>query len=90
MHQGDEKSLFGKTPRGTLAAYMLKRGTAKHSRQEIEDALDQLRSKLEIDGGETSLTAAGESTRDKLADVLRAHRGGPARSPRSRRRNSSS
>ena len=71
VNQGDEKSLFGKAPLGTLAAYMLKRGTTKHSRQEIEDALDQLRSKLEIDGSETSLTAAGESTRDKLADVLR-------------------
>jgi zinc protease len=71
VNQGDEKSLFGKAPRGTLAAYMLKRGTAKHSRQEIEDALDQLRSGLEIEGSETSLTAAGESTRGQLADVLR-------------------
>jgi len=70
VHQGDEKSLFGKTPQGSLAAYMLKRGTTKHSRQEIEDTLDRLRSKLEIDGGETSFTAAGETTRDKLADVL--------------------
>ena len=71
VNQGDAKSLFGKSPSGALAAYMLKRGTAKHNRQEIEDALDQLRSKLEIDGGETALTAAGTSTHDQLADVLR-------------------
>ena len=71
VNQGDEKSLFGKMPIGTLAASMLKRGTTKRSRQEIEDALDQLRSKLEVDGGETSLSAAGETTRGKLADVLR-------------------
>ena len=70
VHQGDEKSLFGRMPQGTLAAYMLKRGTAKHTRQEIEDTLDRLRSKLEIDGGETSLTAAGDTTRDRLAEVL--------------------
>ncbi len=70
VNQGDEKSLFGKAPLGTLAAYMLKRGTAKHSRQEIEDTLDRLRSKLGIEGGETSLTIAGETTREKLADVL--------------------
>jgi zinc protease len=70
VHQGDEKSLFGQMPQGTLAAYMLKRGTAKHGRQEIEDTLDRLRSKLEIEGSETSFTAAGETTRDKLADLL--------------------
>jgi zinc protease len=70
VHEGDETSLFDKAPLGTLAAYMLKRGTAKHSRQAIEDTLDRLRSKLAIDGGETSLTVAGETTREKLADVL--------------------
>ena len=71
VNEGDEKSLFGKAPRGALAAYMLKRGTAKHNRQEIEDTLDQLRSRLEIEGSETALTAAGESTRGQLAEVIR-------------------
>jgi zinc protease len=71
VHQGSEKSLFGKAPQGTLAAYMLKRGTTRHSRQQIEDLLDQYRSKVEIEGSETSLTAAGQSTRGQLADALR-------------------
>jgi zinc protease len=71
VNQGSEKSLFGKAPLGTLAAYMVKRGTSKHNRQQIEDSFDQLRSKLEIDGSETTLTAAGQSTRDQLADALR-------------------
>ena len=71
VNQGSEKSLFGKEPLGTLAGYMLKRGTNKHNRQQIEDSLDQLRSKLEIDGNETTLTAAGQSIRDQLADALR-------------------
>jgi zinc protease len=70
VHQGDEKSLFAKMPQGTLAAYMLKRGTTKHSRQEIEDTLDRLRSKLDIEGGETSFTVAGETRRDNLAEML--------------------
>ncbi len=70
LHQGDEKSLFGKAPLGTLAAYMLKRGTAKHTRQEIEDSLDSLRSKLAVEGGETSLTLVGETTREKLPSFL--------------------
>ncbi len=71
VNQGDEKSLYGKVPLGTLAANMLKRGTVKHGRQEIEDALDTLRSKLDVDGGETSIVVTGDSTREKLADVLR-------------------
>ena len=51
---------------------MLKRGTAKHNRQQIEDALDQLRVEARNRAAsETSLTAAGESTRGQLADVLR-------------------
>ena len=71
VNQGSEQSLFGKAPLGTLAGYMLKRGTSKHNRQQIEDSLDQLRSRLEIDGNETTLTAAGQSIRDQLADALR-------------------
>jgi zinc protease len=71
LHQGDEKALFGKTPLGSLSAAMLKRGTATRSRQQIEDELDALRSKFEVDGGETTVTVAGESVRSKLADTLR-------------------
>ncbi|MEO8676004.1 MAG: pitrilysin family protein [Casimicrobiaceae bacterium] len=71
VNQGDEKSLFGKAPQGTLAANMLKRGTTKHDRQQIEDSLDQLRSRVEFDGGESSVGVTGETTRGKLADVLR-------------------
>jgi zinc protease len=71
VNQGDEKTLFGKSPQGSLAANMLKRGTDKHSRQEIEDMLDQLRSRLEIDGGEASIAVAGDTTRTRLADTLR-------------------
>ena len=32
LHEGDEKSLSGRTPQGELAAAMLMRGTAKRSR----------------------------------------------------------
>ena len=70
LHQGDEKSLFGTMPRGELMASMLQRGTLKHSRQEIEDALDHLRAKLSVEGHETSATASGETVRPKLAGTL--------------------
>ena len=71
LHQGDEKSLFGTEPLGSLAAAMLKRGTTRHSRQQIEDLLDTLRSKFNVDGSETGITVSGDSFRGKLADTLR-------------------
>src|SRR5207253_3328174 len=38
LHYGDVASIAGKEAEGRLTAGMLMRGTAKHSRQEIEDA----------------------------------------------------
>ena len=46
LHHGDEASLKGMAPRGSLAAAMLALGTKKRDRQAFEDALDQLRAKL--------------------------------------------
>ncbi len=70
LHQGDEKTLFGTTPRGELMASMLARGTLKHNRQEIEDALDRLRAKLDVSGEESFVTATGETVRSQLAGTL--------------------
>jgi zinc protease len=70
LHQGDEKSLFGAMPRGELMAAMLQRGTTKHNRQQIEDALDRLRAKLSVEGGQTSATASGETIREHLDGTL--------------------
>ncbi|HZQ62556.1 MAG TPA: pitrilysin family protein [Casimicrobiaceae bacterium] len=71
MHLGDEKSVFGRRPEGSLAASMLMRGTRKHTRQQIEDALDALRAKLNVGGGETGVSATGHTVREKLPDTLR-------------------
>ena len=71
VHYGDEASLKGMSPRGTLAASMLSAGTRKHDRQAFEDRLDQLRAKLSIGGGETETTAQGETLRAHLPDLLR-------------------
>lgn len=71
LHQGDEKSLFGKTPHGMLTAAMLLRGTTRKNRQEIEDALDRLRAKLSVNGSETTTSATGETVRSQLADTLK-------------------
>jgi zinc protease len=71
VHYGDEGSLKGMSPRGTLAAPMLSAGTRKRDRQAFEDRLDQLRAKLAIDGGETETTAQGETRREHLPDLMR-------------------
>ena len=50
LHHGDETSLKGMTPRGSLAAAMLALGTKKRDRQAFEDTLDRLRAKLALGG----------------------------------------
>jgi zinc protease len=71
LHHGDEVSLKGMSPRGGLAASMLSLGTRKRDRQAFEDALDGLRAKLSIGGGETETSAHGETVRAHLPDLLR-------------------
>jgi len=71
IHEGDVKSLAGRTPQGELAAAMLMRGTTKRSRQQIEDALDRLHARLSIGGSETRTAAAGEAIRANVEDTLK-------------------
>jgi len=71
IDQGDAKSLFGAAPQGSLMAAMLARGTAKRSRQDIEDTLDKLRSKVTFSGAEARTSASAETYRKELPDTLR-------------------
>ncbi len=71
LHQGDETSLKGASPRGSFAASMLALGTKKRDRQGFEDTLDRLRAKLAIGGGETETSARGQTVRAHLPDLLR-------------------
>ena len=71
LHHGDEASLKGLSPRGSLAATLLAYGTKKRDRQAFEDTLDQLRAKLSIGGGETGTMVQGQTVRKHLPDLLR-------------------
>jgi zinc protease len=71
IDQGDVKSLFGTAPQGELTAAMLARGTAKRSRQEIEDAIDLLRANVSFSGTQTRTSATAETLREHLPDTLR-------------------
>jgi zinc protease len=70
LNYGDVKSLMGKRSEAELAGSMLMRGSAKHSRQQIEDTLDILSTSLDVDGGATSLRASGRTVRKNLAPVI--------------------
>ena len=71
LHHGDEASLKGMAPRGSLAGAMLAMGTKKRDRQAYEDTLDQLRAKLAFGGNETATSARGQTVRAHLPDFLR-------------------
>ncbi len=71
LHQGNEKSLVGTMPAGSLMGAMLSRGTQRRDRQAFADELDRLRAKLALSGSETDTSANGETVRDHLPDVLR-------------------
>jgi zinc protease len=71
LHQGDEKSLFGARPAGTLMGGMLSRGTKARNRQAYEDAIDKLRAKLSVSGSEQATSASGETIGANLPALMR-------------------
>jgi zinc protease len=71
LHLGDEKSLMNRDTAGSLAASMLMRGTAKKTRQQIQDELDRLKARVSVSGGATSVNASIETVRENLPAVIR-------------------
>jgi zinc protease len=71
LHQGDEQSLLGTPPTGSLMGSMLARGTKTRDRQAFDDETDRLRSKMAFGGGSTSTSAGGETVRANLAPALK-------------------
>jgi zinc protease len=79
LHYGDEKSLFEKDITAQLTAAMLMRGTAKHTRQRIQDELDKNKIQMStsgaaLTGANVSITAVRAGFLDALklaAEVLR-------------------
>jgi zinc protease len=67
---GDEKSLTNRSAEADLAGQMLMRGTAKHSRQQIQDEFNKLKARAFVSGGVSSATASIETVRDNLAAAL--------------------
>ena len=68
---GTLDNLKGQTTAASLAGALLVRGTAKKSRQQIQDAIDQFKARLNIGGSVTGASVTIETTRDNLPAVLR-------------------
>ncbi len=67
---GDEKSLLGTATAADLAADMLTKGTAKHTRQQFQDELDKLKARVSISGEARQANVSIETTRDNLIPAL--------------------
>ena len=70
LRLGSEASLKDKDVAGSLAAEMLMRGTVKHSRQQLQDELDQLKAEVSLGGNAEAVRAMVTTTRPNLPAVL--------------------
>ncbi len=68
---GDEKSLMNRTTAGSFAGDLLMRGTAKHTRQQLQDEFDKLKARVRVGGSPAGATASIETTRENLPAVMK-------------------
>jgi len=71
LHFGDVDSLKGQETAARLAGATLIRGTARKSRQQVQDEMDKLKAQLNVNGGATGANATIETTRENLPAVQR-------------------
>jgi zinc protease len=71
FHLGSEKSLMNRSTAGDLAGAMLMRGTAHHTRQQIQDEFDTLKANASVGGGATATYASIETIRENLLPTLK-------------------
>src|SRR5690606_23841334 len=67
---GNLEALKGHGVDADFAGAMLMRGSTEHTRQQIQDRLDQLRTSASVSGSHNSVDASIETTRDNLDEVL--------------------
>jgi zinc protease len=68
---GDVDSLKGKDTVASMAGETLIRGTEHRNRQQIQDEIDKLKSKLNVGGDATGANVSIETNRENLPAVLR-------------------
>ena len=71
LHYGDEKSVFGKGTAAQFTGPMLMRGTKKHTRQQLQDELDQLKAQMNVVTADNDGTLNLNTIHANLAPALR-------------------
>jgi zinc protease len=71
LHFGDQASLQGRGTAGDFVASMLMRGTKKQTREQIQAALDHLKTQMSVGGWAASASLSFETTRENLPASLR-------------------
>ncbi len=71
LHFGDVNSVTGKGVAAQSAGILLMRGTAKHTRQQIQDELDKLKAQMGASGSATRATVSIRTVRASLPGALR-------------------
>lgn len=71
FHFGDQESLQGQSEAGSMAGQMLMRGSANHTRQQLQDELARLQSQLYVGGSPTGAWVSIEAKRESLQATLR-------------------
>ena len=67
---GDEKSLFGQGAAADAAARLLDKGSAKLSRQQVQDRLDALKTQLAVQSAPGLVSVTLSSKREHLAEAV--------------------
>jgi len=71
LHYGDEKSVFDKGTAAQFAGAMLMRGTQKHTRQQLQDELDQLKAQINAGAGDNDANLSVTTIRASVVPALR-------------------
>ncbi|HUK88908.1 MAG TPA: insulinase family protein, partial [Blastocatellia bacterium] len=67
---GDLNSVMNRDTAASFAGQMLMRGTAHHTREQIQDELDKLKAQVSVGGGATSASVSIETVKENLPAVL--------------------
>jgi zinc protease len=70
LHYGDEKTLFGSGDVPEFTAALLDRGTARLSRQQIQDRFEALNAQVQFGGSDTQATIGVRTTRENLPALI--------------------
>ncbi|MEO8100249.1 MAG: pitrilysin family protein [Acidobacteriota bacterium] len=71
FHWGNLQSLTGKGGSPAMTGSLLMRGTQKHTRQELQDEFDRLKTRVNVNGGLTGANASVNGVRSGLVASLK-------------------